>query len=177
MSQEQQTSQDQTPEPLRPPEGPRIEQTIRDRARVDTLADTLSVMRMDAQNRLVRRLVRKTQDGTVGSATEEPEDTGEEDMNVNVGDTYITNTQPAPAGGVNTQPSGAASGLGRIAGPLLLTGLLGTGLGGVGAGLLMNYLMSRPPATAPVEPGTDADTNYNLLLPQGRPVGDTTTTN
>ena len=63
---------------------------------VHTLASTFDVLRLDKQAALVRRLVQKQQDGTIGQPSEGdmPE---EDDTHVVIGDTYNTFHEAAQA--------------------------------------------------------------------------------
>lgn len=106
--------------------------------------------KLHRQSRLNERLVRKTQDGTLGHATSEPED-GEEEMHVQVGD----NVYQSP-------PSAGAKGA-------IKTALIGAALTAAGVGWLVPFgmqLLDQPkpdaPAVANPEPGPDRDTQYML---------------
>jgi hypothetical protein len=115
------------------------------------------------QGRLVRRLVRKTQDGTLGQATSEPEDLPEDDdMGVRVGDEinyHLHQPQSAPASG----------GLASAARTALLVGLGAA----AGAGPLVAWNALRPAATPPtpaaVQPGIDP-LRYGFSISSGKDV-------
>lgn len=159
-------------------------QKIRRQGQIHNLAEVMDVVRLERQNALNRRLVRKTQDGTVGQAGD---DMLEEDMNVNVGDQIYygvpgpnqappdqTGESPSGTGGVNTHRPESTSRRSSSILPLVATALLGTGLGGLGTGLATYYLNREPtPVVQPTPPPpiVDRDTRnrYLLTLPQGKP--------
>lgn len=107
--------------------------------------NVLSMLKLDKQASLVRRLVRKTQDGTVGQKDDNmPE---EDDTQVRVGDeTHIH----LPSQDAAKKPSALSKLL-----PLVLSGVLaGTGVTApVWLPTLINWL--TPPATQPVDPSLD----------------------
>ena len=104
-----------------------------------------------------RRLVRKLQNGTLGTETDEPED---EDMAVNVGNTIHYHTGSSSGG--NTDGAGAAgtdsppSLLSKVAGPLVAAALAAGGAGG-----LTYWLTGDQPETPAL---TDTDTQYELHI-------------
>ncbi|MHC4180494.1 MAG: hypothetical protein ACYSWU_23575 [Planctomycetota bacterium] len=97
--------------------------------------------KLQAEGAMVRRLVRKTQDGTLGQATSEPEDTG--DMGVEVGNETTHNHYYA-------KPAATSS----LAKAAMAAALLGSG---VGAGFAIPWAlgMLTPPTTeAPIDTTT-----------------------
>ncbi len=109
----------------------------------ERVADFQRIMR---QNALVRRLVRKTQDGTLGRRTDDPID---DDM-IQVGDNNITVYNDQKPGGK--------------AGTLAKWALIAAGLAGAGGGAA--YFASKLPAL------TDTDTKYELRLVDDAQLGD-----
>lgn len=111
------------------------------------LADEGSqVERMNKQASLVRRLVRKLQDGTLGTKTAEPED---DEMSVSVGNETNETVNITHQGG------------GLL--PKLLTGaaLL---VGGAGAGIGLALFVSRPTAQEPHSHSKPIDTDTRTGL-------------
>lgn len=153
------------------PNDPAWGETIRKRSRVGTLADLFSVLRMDKQNALVRRLVRKQQDGTIGQPEGNAMPDEEDDTpDINLGEIYnYINAPEGPKdttpGGVNTQPPQANGTLAKAILPIALSTLIGGGLGGLGVGLISGAF-SRTPTAAPApvipSPGPDRDTQFDL---------------
>ena len=136
----------------------------------------LDMSRLEREARLVRRLVRKTQDGTLNKETDEPEDT-EEDDRVHIGDITIIGDsnlvseeaqrqtpinadvtpkepspqpQPQPSQPRPTERTPKASFARRML-PYALAAAIGTGAGAA----VMNLIQ---PDT------TDRDTQYQLEL-------------
>lgn len=111
--------------------------------RLRSAREAAQIGKLTAQELLTRRLVRKTQNGTVGQATIEPEDG--ESVNIHIGDKV-------------TQPPGT-TGLGKAARVVALGAAI-LGAGGLGAAgtAIVGKLLS-PPAAA-----TDTDTRYSLEL-------------
>ena len=70
----------------------RVAQGIRQRIGIGTLSDLLTVHRQKKQAELNQRLVRKTQDGTIGKLTTEDDDVGD---TINVGDTFVVGREEA----------------------------------------------------------------------------------
>jgi len=121
---------------------------------------------MQKQNGLVRRLVRKTQDGSLGTRTEEPEDAeaaGEAEMGVMVGNEihyhYPSPATPEAVPEAAAKPA-ASSGLSKLATAGVLAAAIG---GGGGLGALVAQLV-RPADTAAPTAAVDADTQYDLRL-------------
>jgi hypothetical protein len=121
------------------------------------------------RQRLVERLVRKTQDGTLGKATDDKEpDIAKDDMSVQVGDTenvthhhHYAPPEPAqqePAKPEPTKDSTSAMGKWALAG-----GLLAAGLGG---GALATAMMRGNDTTPPAVSLDDSNTRYGLKLYQ-----------
>lgn len=156
------TNQPKPPEP--DPDNARIPQAVRQRVGIGSLTDLFSVLRMEKQNALNRRLVRKTQDGTLGNPG--PDNEGDEDdmgTVANVGDQYIYNYQqpgnaPAPA-------SSGGSGLKTAA----IAGLSALTAGGLATMLpyllpLLLFPKEEPaqPTNPPAVESVDTDTLYDL---------------
>lgn len=113
---------------------------------------------------MLRRGVRKLQDGTLGQPTGDSAD-GEEEMHITIGDSSVTNyyTPPAAIAGGNGGASNAANGTAKPAtgivsylGPALIGAA--TTLGGLGTGLALPQLLSTasvqqatPPSQAQVQ--------------------------
>lgn len=136
---------------------PVAEKLIKSQEQINQLHEVLSTLRLDKQNALVRRLVRKTQDGTLGQVTaDEPDDTtgntlSEEELDkVSFGDTTTYNvTEPTPAAATKT-PS--------VIPYVLAAALGGTGLGA--AAMALPYILKTTPAA--VQQADDTDTQYTL---------------
>lgn len=156
---------------------------------LEQLAEVLDVTRLDKQNELVRRLVRKQQDGTLGETTMEPEDAnsngggdasegdamqddnsddGESDR-VNFGDSHyynVTDAAPAAPQPANTPaPSPSPpkpSGLAKSAWPLVLASALGGGGLGAAAMAIPAMLKDDPAPNVHVPATSDTDTQYQL---------------
>jgi hypothetical protein len=131
-------------------------------AQLEQLAEVMDVLRLDKQNALVRRLVKKHQDGTLGEPTAECGDQDAEggdamaeDDKVNFGDTthnVYTITEPAKS----VTEKAASSLL-----PIVLAAALGGG--GLGAAAMaLPALLKKDPAPVVVPQGTDTDTQYLL---------------
>jgi hypothetical protein len=124
----------------------------------------MDIQRLAKQNKLNRRLVRKTQDGTLGKPTEEPED--EEDDTVHIGD--VTILQPASNQPTYSQINGvqdAGQKSNRLATAALLVATL---LGGAGIGAAALHYAATPavsphPATSAAT-AADVDTQWTLRL-------------
>jgi len=134
---------------------------VKNQEQIYQLHETLNVMRLNEQNALNRRLVRKTQDGTLGrpdvavpadqqgSADMTPTDEEEADK-VSFGDTTTTYNLE--------DKSGTKSSL--I--PWILTAALGgAGLGALAA-MLPSLLNPTQPTPVVVSPSNDTDTLYDL---------------
>jgi hypothetical protein len=103
--------------------------------------------------RLVRRLVRKTQDGTLGRPTSEPEDGAEaeeDDVGVRIGDEIHYHASPAAAG-----QSGAIRPAMKIA--AVIAGLLGSAGLGLGLGALGRPAEPSPQIAPPAADGLQYD--------------------
>ena len=123
------------------------------------------VTKLNKQNGIVHRLARKQQDGTLGQETEEPEDSGNEDLGTHIGDSTSTHHHyPHPA--QTAQPTIGSSILSKIA----VAGIAATGLGlPIGGALalpsLLDALNGTPAQITPVKPTkptTDNDTLFEL---------------
>jgi len=141
------------------------EKLVKNQEQINQLHEVLSITRLDKQNALVRRLVKKTQDGTLGQVTTESEDgsgeaeEGGDDMadedKVNFGDTTHNVYTIADQGKALAQK--AASSLW----PLVIASAIGGG--GLGAAAVaLPALLKDDPATVVVTPSMDTDTNYSL---------------
>jgi hypothetical protein len=117
------------------------------------------------RQRLVERLIRKTQDGTLGQATgnEEP-DIAKDDMSVLVGDTKnITHHHyPPPAPSVPVQPEPAKDSVSTMGKWALAGWLLAAVLGG---GTLAAFMMRGNSTTqSPAASSDDSNAKYGLKL-------------
>jgi len=156
-------------------EDPRIAQVIRQRAGVHTATDAATLVGLVEQGKLVRRLVRKTQDGTVGKESGPmPED--EDGTNINVGDTIINYGQQGPegepipegpptSGGDNTQapqtPATPGASLVSKVLPWIIAGTLGASGTGLGVWLTSKPSPKEDPEPPVVQP-EDTDTKFDL---------------
>jgi len=136
------------------------------------LADqAMGMDRTNRQARLVERLVRKAQDGTIGTPEQGAGPSGVEggeDM-VRVGDEnhyHYPPAPPAPPPTVATPP--ASGGLASFAAKAALVTAIaaGSGLGGAG---LAAWMLSRPDSEKPatVESPSDVDNEYSLSISSG----------
>lgn len=121
----------------------------------------LSIEKDGRQRQIVERLIKKTQDGTLGTPTDDPFPS--EPMAVTVGDKFEYNIPPAQPIVQQVREKG-------ILEKLALMGVAATGFGGTAA-LLSSVLPGRteqpPPVVAPEQPGptdTDTDTVNRLEL-------------
>ena len=132
------------------------ERVNRNTAQAHQLQYVMDIQRLKKQNTLNRRLVRKTQDGTLGKETEEPEDAEDEDDHIQFGDnvTHVYNSEPQ-----TTTTTQAAEAKSPSIWPLVLATALGAG--GLGAGVMA---LLKPTATPTVieQKGNDTDTKYQL---------------
>ena len=119
----------------------------------------LQVEKDGRRQQIVERLIRKTQDGTLGKPTTEADDNAawpESDMAINLGDT-TTNVYHQP-------PQASDGNRGRAFGKAaLLVGLLAAGLGG---GALAATLLGGKETPARAVTDTDTNTQYGLRLLQ-----------
>jgi hypothetical protein len=130
------------------------------------LADNgLQIEKDGRRQAVLERLIRKTQDGTLGTSTNEPMDKAlEEDMSVSVGnETYIHHEAPPPA------PVPQESKLSGIAKVVAASGLAAAGLGSAAAIPIAAWNLARPAQTTVVQEApdfedTDTDTKYNLRI-------------
>ena len=131
------------------------ERVNRNTAQAHQLQYVMDIQRLKKQNTLNRRLVRKTQDGTLGKETEEPEDAEDEDDHIQFGDnvTHVYNSEP------QTTTTQAAEAKSPLIWPLVLATALGAG--GLGAGVMA---LLKPTATPTVieQKVPDTDTKYQL---------------
>lgn len=136
------------------------ERVNRNTAQAHQLQYVMDIQRLKKQNTLNRRLVRKTQDGTLGKETEEPEDAEDEDDHIQFGDnvTHVYNSEPQ-----TTTTTQAAPVLAEAKSPSIWPLVLATalGAGGLGAGVMA---LLKPTATPTVieQKGNDTDTKYQL---------------
>ena len=86
--------------------------------------------------------MRKTQNGTIGQATTEPEDS--DDMGVTIGDTHNYNQQPQGSTGGTLAKLAIGAALGAS----------GVGLAAPLGSMLLGRLIDRAPAEAPVDTDT-----------------------
>ncbi len=139
------------------------EKLVKTQEQINQLREVLSVSRLDKQNALVRRLVRKTQDGTIGQPdaavestppTTEGEDM-EDEAKVSFGDQTTYNITEPPA-----RVSAAKA-------PGLLPYILAAAIGGGGLGAAaatLPSLLRAPAAAPPAQTVTDTDTNTQYDL-------------
>ena len=128
---------------------PVAEKLVKSQEQINQLHEVLAVTRLDKQNALVRRLVRKSQDGTLGQPETGDAAMKEEEETVSFGD--ITNTYNIPAT--------AAKATSSIWPYLLAAALGGTGLGAAAMALPAVWKAMNPPAATQA---LDFDTKYNL---------------
>jgi len=138
---------------------------IKNQEQINQLHRVFSVLRLDKQNALVRRLVRKTQDGTLGQPTADTGDAAPaegdemsddlETDKVNFGDVHnnYTVAQPATAKSASLWPMILAATLG------------GCGLGA--AAMALPALLKPEPQPTIVT--TDTDTQYSLEFSSDAP--------
>lgn len=151
-------------------------------AQLEQLREVMNLQRLNKQNALNRRLVRKQQNGSVGQETTEVED--EEDDYIHFGDT-VTNVfrggaeqlQPAPtAPTISTPPPPAPpqspleptviQQASQALWPIVLASALGAG--GLGVGLT-SMLMKPAPVIIPTAAGVDTDTGTLYQLEFAEP--------
>lgn len=136
---------------------PTAEKLVKTQEQINQLHEVLGTLRLEKQNALVRRLVRKTQDGTIGKVNAGDDPVNEEDENVSFGDT--TNTY-----NVAEQAKAVA----EKAAPSVLPYVLAAALGGGGLGaaaMAIPWLFSDSTPAPVVQPaGADADTQYDLTF-------------
>lgn len=118
--------------------------------------DALQIDKDSRRQRSVERLVKKTQDGTLGQATAEPMD--DDDDTVSVGN-EIHHHHPAPPTPLPPKPSVAKS--------LAAAGLAAAGLG-IGAAAPIAVWNLTKDATEVIE-GDDTDTKYGLKIFRDEP--------
>jgi len=106
------------------------------------------------RGRLVERLVRKQQDGTLGQPG--GPDASEADEMIQVGDNHYTALPAAAGGGTGGLGTALALGAGLLAAS-------GAGVGGA-MWLLADRVTEPTPSVAPANPGPDTDTRYRLRL-------------
>jgi hypothetical protein len=134
-------------------------------AQIEQLSNVMNLMRLDKQNALVRRLVKKQQDGTLGQPDqagdgEEGGDDVAEDDKVNFGDTVHNIYTLTDALQGKAAPS-AAAGVAKSTLPLILAAAIGGG--GFGAALMALPALwkgTKPPTVITTD--TDTDTRYTL---------------
>lgn len=144
------------------------ERLIKSQEQIHQLSDVLNVMRMDKQNALVRRLVKKQQDGTLGQPTTESggedaegSDDMAEDDKVNFGDTTHNVYTIADQG-----KSVAEKAAGSLLPIILASALGGGGLGAAAMALPALLKDDPPPVVTPSD--TDTDTQYLLEFAEGK---------
>lgn len=98
------------------------------------------------------RLVRKTQDGTLGQATSSPEDQELEDMQLSVGDNVRVEMPPQQRSGAGMVPLAATAIMAALGGAMLPT-LLAPGPA---------VQPESPAVVLPADPSPDYDTRYDL---------------
>jgi hypothetical protein len=137
-------------------------------AQLEQFAEVMDVLRLDKQNALVRRLVKKQQDGTLGQPTTESDETdaeGSDDMaeddKVNFGDTTHNVYTIADQG-----KSVAEKAAGSLLPIILASALGGGGLGAAAMALPALLKDDPPPVVTPSD--TDTDTQYLLEFAEGK---------
>ena len=137
---------------------PVAQKLVKNQEQINQLHEVASVIRLEKQNALNRRLVRKAQDGTIGK----PDAPGEvaveeEETKVSFGDTVntynIADNTPAPV--KDTIAKAAPSILPYV----LAAAMGGTGLGAAAMAIPAVMKMLNPPAATQA---LDFDTKYNL---------------
>ena len=129
---------------------PTAEKLVKNQEQINQLHEVLALTRIDKQNALVRRLVKKQQDGTLGQPDTGDAAVSEEEETVSFGDTTY-NISGGPAKVVDkTIPS-------------ILPYVLAAALGGAGLGAaaLAIPALLKPAATVQAA-GADTNTEYNL---------------
>mgnify|MGYP001346075311 CR=1 FL=1 len=127
---------------------PVAQKLVKNQEQINQLHDVLSTLRLDKQNAMNRRLVRKTQDGTLGQPETGDAAVEDEDETVSFGDT--TNTYHIAK-----------------AAPSILSYVLAAALGGAGLGAAAMAIpavmkMLNPPAAVQTAGFEDLNTKYNL---------------
>ena len=117
--------------------------------------DAAGLDNLQRKQRVVERLVRKTQDGTLGQVDPTSDESPEEDMGVSVGNRTVHNYYGQPAAEAATVGGSLIKRVG-LAAALLAAG------GGVGAAVpwLLERLQVQPAAVAPQ--AADKDTLFDL---------------
>ena len=134
------------------------DQPVTDRLNLRNAAELLDVARLEEQNKLNRRLVRKSQDGTIG----QPDEAGTDDMGttVTLGDQFHITVPPdkeQPPSSPQKEPRKGMS-------PLLATALT-AGAFAVGGPAGVAIYKALEPAVEKVLPApetTDSDTQYTI---------------
>jgi hypothetical protein len=133
------------------------------------LGELLHVLRLDKQSELVRRLVKKHQDGTIGQSeaegSEMPASSSEDSERVQLGDNnytiYTEQERPAVAQAAS-QAAPAIASVGKSILPYVLAAALGgTGLG-AGAMAIPVLMKGAEKVTQAVDTDTDTNTQYTL---------------
>lgn len=135
-------------------------------AQLEQFAEVMDVLRLDKQNALVRRLVKKQQDGTLGQPTTEGDqkdtegsDDMAEDDKVNFGDTTHNVYTIADQG-----KTVAEKAVGSLLPIILASALGGGGLGA--AAMALPALLKEDPPPVVMTSDTDTDTQYLLEFAQ-----------
>jgi hypothetical protein len=132
---------------------PVAQKLVKNQEQINQLHEVLSTLRLDKQNAMNRRLVRKTQDGTLGQPDTGDAAVEDEDETVSFGDT--TNTYNVAGQAKDTIAKAAPSVLPYV----LAAALGGTGLGAAAMALPSVLKLLNPPAATQA---LDFDTKYNL---------------
>jgi hypothetical protein len=133
------------PNPTDPRVEARVGQHIRQRLGIRALHEVSTVGKLIEQANLVQRLVRKTQDGTLGKETSESE--GEDVGSYNVGDQYHIHQPPPQPPKTSMLPT-------LVAGVSTVAALA---LGGY-----QLYQALKPPQEQKVPADKDTDTRYSV---------------
>lgn len=113
----------------------------------------LQIDKDDRRQRILERLAKKTQDGTLGEATAEPSDAGD-DMGVAVGNEIHHHHQQPKAEPAST-----------VAKTLATAGLAAAGLGAGISAPILAYNLTRPDKPAQADTAfVDTDTQYGLRV-------------
>lgn len=150
----------ETPQTITPPD--LRENVLKKLAYIKLGERGYQMVKDQGRQRLVERLVKKTQDGTLGKVTEEDKlsnATDGEDMSFKLGDSFETHHHYTQQ---QQQPAATSNGNSSLAKWALAAGLLASGLGG---GALAASLLKSPPSSPPAS--ADSDTRYGLKVYEG----------
>ncbi|MFH1184690.1 MAG: hypothetical protein V1755_06580 [Chloroflexota bacterium] len=138
-------------------------------ANVRLAHEAMMLDKLQHDGRLIRRLARKTQDGTLGQATAEPEDAEGDEMGVSIGNTIyygqpnpVPTTSPpppvTPAPAPVTEPAGPSAATPLWKKALATAALVGAGAtGGVGIPAAYQALWPAEQQVQPAGYGLDVE--------------------